>query len=157
MKRHEKALQDAATQVAVEHVQQPVDFGELGPDKVSTAIAKYVAGSESVTADSWCLLGSAEGEYPRIRVFKKLALLLNYLKRREGTETVVLIARGTPLALSKVLDGNRYLLMGESAIRIGDPSATVLPQSSLVGLMQQKDGWLGDELYTLDTEDDSDG
>lgn len=156
MKRYEQALRNAVTKAAVEHVQPAIEFSEITQGKLSAAIGKYAAEPATGVADSWCLLESPEGEYPRIRVFKKLAMLLNYVKHMEGTETAVAIVRGTPLSLSKVLEGNRYLLMGDSAIRIGDSSATVLPQSSLVGLTRQEDGWLGDAIYTLDAEEELD-
>jgi len=155
--RNEKALRRAATQAAVEHVQPPIEFPELVGSRLRRSLARYSDNPLPEPADMWCLLESPEGEYPRIRGFKKLLPLLEYLKNIEGTETAVAVVQGTPLSLSKVLNGKRYLLIGDSAICIGDSSATVLPQSALVGLARQQDGWLGDSLYTLDTEDDANG
>jgi hypothetical protein len=159
MTRHKDAIRRAITQAAGEHLQPAIQFRPAKSGRVSGVLAKYESADAQLTpaAGSWCLLESPEGEYPRIRVFKKLSPLLDYLKNLEGTETAVLIVQGTPLSLSKVLNGDRYLLVGDSAIRVGDRTLSPLPQSSLVGLTSQVDGWLGDSLYPLDTENDENG
>jgi len=120
----------------------------------------------------WCLCEMPEGGYPRVFLFNELAVLLDAIIKREGTDTAVWITYGTAFQLTRSVtkpNGNkvRYLLLpDDKAIKLDAEQQPTVIDSSLLpeDLETQDDGWLGENNTLADyfvegitkTEDDLD-
>jgi hypothetical protein len=133
-------------------------------DKLPASLAAKVAAARESSAETpwerliehrWCLCEMAEGDFPRVYVFKDVERMAAAIAKREGSETAVWPLFGVPLGISKSLntaDGKvvRYLVLpnGKAAVVGKDVKFEIIDQSLLpANIAMQDEGWLGDPEY----------
>lgn len=105
---------------------------------------------EAATQPSWCLCEVPEGDYPRIRVFTELELLVRHIAKLEGEEVSVWAFYGTPLRLTQQdKQGCRYLQVShQDMVKLPARGEDVKVIPNDTELVFQEDGWLGDTSFT---------